>query len=91
MGVLYPPVFPYETLRKKLIIQKLPVFSMEKNYQKFDQFFSWFFPWKKLEKTLKSFFLKVSSFLSFIDLTSRRAVQNRNFDEICNEGRSRFF
>ena len=49
------------------------------------------FSMEKTWKNIKKFFLKISSFLSFIDLTSRRAVQKRNFDEICNEGRSRFF
>ena len=57
-------VFPYETLRAQKNLQKLAVFSMEKNYQKLEQFFSWFFPWKKTAKT-KHFFSKFILLINF--------------------------
>ena len=75
---------------KNLLHKNCRFFPWKKTTKNLTSFFHGFFHGKNLKK-LKSFFFKVSSFLSFIDLTSRRAVQNRNFDEICNEGRSRFF
>ena len=75
---------------KNLLYKNCRFFPWKKTTKNLTSFFHGFFHGKNLKK-IKRFFLKVSSFLSFINITSRRAVQNRNFDEICNEGRSRFF